>query len=97
MVTVVTEVTVKMAHTIHLEKVTPFLAPGGIWLRICAPDELLVERALDSLASAAQYAEEDAQRAIDYFERRDIHGEVRAYFYDGDSGKCICTLVTERR
>jgi hypothetical protein len=86
-----------MAHEIHLEKVRPGIAPGGIWVRICAPDELLVERALDSIAECGRYAEEDAQRTIDYFERRDIRGEVRAYFYDGDSGKCMCTLVTDRR
>jgi len=84
---------VNKADTVHLERVRPGIAPGGVWVRICTRDALLDEYAIPSIESAGQQAASDAARALPYLK---LGETIRNYFYDGDSGECLCTLITER-
>jgi len=80
--------------SIHLERIAPGRAPGGILVRICTIDRLLLERALTEPELAASAGSFDADATI-----AAIGGgaeEVRAYFYDGDSGECLLTVVAGR-
>jgi hypothetical protein len=80
------------AADIHLERVAPGLAPRGIFVRICAGDRLLAAHSLlagdDALAAALRDAEIVNASAAE---------EVRSYFYDGDTGECLCTIITRER
>lgn len=76
------------SDSIHLERIAPGRAPGGIVVRICTLEHLLVERALLAELPTAAAAEADAAIAAAAFGE-----EVRAYFYDGDSGECMLTVV----
>jgi len=83
---------VKKTDSVHLEQVAPGLAPGRVWVRICAGEELITEEPLDDLELVGQLAEKHATAALAYLKRG---YSVRAYFYDGDSGECKATMVTE--
>jgi hypothetical protein len=77
---------------IHRLRVSPYLAPGGIWLRLCSQEKLLSERALVEPTQCDLDATVDAMRT-----RRELaQGEtVWLYFYDGDSGDCIGTCISK--
>jgi hypothetical protein len=84
--------------TIHLETIEAGLAPGGVYIRICSEHDLITEVALTGEASAnldeaiAAVAESNAHKTIPYLERGET---VWTFFYDGDSGACMGTSITE--
>ena len=88
--------------SVHLETVAAGLAPGGMWMRVCADHELIIERGLEliierglaSIELASRLGDRDAERVRPYLERGET---VRSYFYDGDTGRCLATIVTEPR
>ena len=76
---------------IHLPTVEPGKAPGGLWIRLCTRKKLLAERALEKVSEAHQLADSHGDIAIEALK----NGEgIWLYFYDGDSGECLGTLLS---
>lgn len=80
-----------MTGEVHQEKIAPGRAPGGVWVRICSQCELIREYSLESIQAAGRYAHADAEAIGPYVARGET---IRTYFYDGDSGACIGTIVS---
>lgn len=78
-----------MSAEVYRPTVDPGINPGGLWVRICAGDELVTEHPLGCASDEA--GAQDALLALDAAKR---HGEARTFLYDGDSGVCFGTLVT---
>lgn len=78
-------------ETIHLPTVIPNLAPGALWVRLCTRHRLITEHALDAMPD--KVGEIDAGLANREATRGGI---VWLYIYDGDTGECVCTLVTAK-
>ena len=81
--------------SVYLERVAPGLNPGGLWVRICAGDELIAEHALGdprtpNSSEPEAWGEEDGLVAG---EAASKWGESRTFFYDGDTGVCIHTAI----
>jgi hypothetical protein len=77
------------AHT--WDHIAPRRAPGGLWARVTAGRRILDEHALEDPGSVEAQAVLDAtlsSTAIDAGA-----DEVRVFFYDGDTGECVGTLV----
>ncbi|HEV7536250.1 MAG TPA: hypothetical protein VGP90_11480 [Acidimicrobiia bacterium] len=75
---------------VHLATVPAGLNPGGLWLRLCSSDEVLVERSLSAGDSLERLAEEHGTLAGVV---ADEGGIAWAYFYDGDGGECVATMI----
>jgi len=75
---------------IHRPTVTPCLAPGGIWMRLCTRTKLLKEGSLTMPTDCALQAEADAMKTRAALEQGET---VWLYFYDGDTGACIGTCI----
>jgi hypothetical protein len=78
---------------VFLPNVGPGLAPGGLWLRLCTEDRIVFERAILETDPAAAFAAADAELTSEQ-----VRPGERAwlYFYDGDSGECMGTLIMRR-
>lgn len=74
---------------VHLERIAPGRAPGGVWIRVCTIDRLVTEYAATDPATVGISAEHDGELAVGTGADR-----VWVYFYDGDSGECLRTLIT---
>jgi hypothetical protein len=74
---------------VHRPMVARGLAPGGIWIRVCALDRLLFEHAVYE-SDPIEVTELDVMMIDDQTNQFE---EVRMYFYDGDSGLCIGTAI----
>ena len=75
---------------VHLATVPAGLNPGGLWLRLCSDDAVLVERALSAADSLERLAEEHGTLAGELAD----HGHTAwAYVYDGDGGECWATMI----
>lgn len=84
----------------HLERVAAGLAPGVLWVRLCsvaadpAHDRLIIEGALGGQTRGVEaVAEAHGDLALAHVEA--TGEEVRCYIYDGDSGECVGTIITE--
>jgi hypothetical protein len=73
---------------IHQERVEPGKVPGGIWVRVCTRNRLLTEYGLTNPETADASGEADAELILANDER-----PVWTYFYDGDSGECLRTII----
>lgn len=78
-----------MNEEIYKPRVSPCLCPGGLWVRLCAGDQLLAEHSLDH--NPLQVAELDATLTLAALRRGE---DVYLYVYDGDSGICKSTIFT---
>lgn len=85
--------------TVHLRKVKRNLNPGGLWVRVCtvsgdnATDKVLVEGKLAADRPVEAIAEAHGTMAGAHVEA--TGEEVRCYVYDGDSGRCLKTMIVE--
>jgi hypothetical protein len=78
------------------ERIDPGRAPGGLVFRLTAGGRVWVEYGItaeDHGAEVERDAERDALQAVELAER---FGESRLFVYDGDTGECVSTAVTER-
>jgi hypothetical protein len=72
---------------VHLERIVPGRAPGGVWIRVCTIDRVLTEYALTDARQVTSAAALDGDLAL-------AAGDpVWVYFYDGDSGVCMRTII----
>lgn len=79
---------------IYLDEVLPGLNPGGLWVRICAGDELIAEHPLGQAGIPAEFTALDGQRdGLLACKAADRFGESRTYVYDGNSGACVATVI----
>lgn len=77
-----------MRAPVHLERIAPGRAPGGVWIRVCTLERLLSEYAATDPETIAASAALDGSLALEQNET------VWVYFYDGDTGECMRTLIT---
>jgi hypothetical protein len=78
---------------LHRPTIEPGKAPGGVYVRICSLDQLLTEYPLvpPVVAGAVESAADvDAGLILDHEGER-----IWTYFYDGDTGACMRTIITD--
>jgi hypothetical protein len=77
------------------ERIDPGQAPGGLVFRLTADGRVWREYGItpDTDTHTPEQAEADALQAIELADR---YGESRLYIYDGDTGECVSTAITER-
>lgn len=78
--------------TVHTPTVRPGMNPGGLWIRLCTARELLDEHALNNRAVECEAALDGELAGLYAAERGET---VWCYVYDGDSGTCMATILTE--
>lgn len=79
---------------IYLDEVPAMLNPGGLWVRICAGDELIAEHPLGREGIPPEFTALDGQRdGLLACKAADRFGESRTYVYDGNSGACVATVI----
>lgn len=78
-----------MSAELHRKRIGPSAAPGGLWVRVCTLDRLLTEYAAVDPQTVGCSAAADAAIVNAQDEK------VWTYFYDGDTGECLRTLITE--
>lgn len=77
---------------IYRRQIEPASCPGGVVIRICAADKCLVERKLAPDQDVLADFDEDSALAIAALKNNE---DVFLYFYDGDSGECMGTVITQ--
>ena len=81
-------------NEIHLERIPPDSMPNGVVIRICSSDELIVEEKLNAGHVVTNLTERIAAQHFDQVQPYLKRGEtVRTYFYDGDTGECMGTII----
>lgn len=83
-----------MNEEVHMPRVREGINPGGVWLRICLPDRLLLERPLNLEDDLDSLSTDDGELAKAMLME---NVEVRAYFYDGDTGICMKTVICNQQ
>jgi hypothetical protein len=78
-------------QNVHQEQVPAHRAPDGIWVRVCTAKQLLTEYALTEHSDVGLAAAADAELVQSVLDREQT---LWTYFYDGDSGRCLKTLIT---
>jgi hypothetical protein len=81
------------SSVVHRETVAPGLAPGGIWVRVCTRTELLSEYAMTERTIPHRSALLDAELTLQALKSGK---EIWIYFYDGDDGTCMGTIIGHR-
>jgi hypothetical protein len=77
------------------ERIEPDREPGGLVFRLTAGGRVFVEYGIGP-GSDPDATERDAERdALEAVELAARFGESRLFVYDGDTGECVTTLVTE--
>lgn len=72
----------------HLPSITPNLAPGAMFVRVCTDDsQVLAEHPVAADVEPDVVAQEDRDVAFDWL-REHPRAVVFAYVYDGSSGAC---------
>jgi hypothetical protein len=77
------------------ERIDPGRAPGGLVFRLTAGGRVWREYGItaeDHEAEVEREAEADGLYAVELAER---FGESRLFVYDGDTGECVTTAVTQ--
>lgn len=80
-----------MTAPVHLPTVAPGLNPDGLWVRLCSADELLLEHPLSNSDAEARGFIDGELAGI----TADLGQTVWCHIYDGDSGDCWATIITE--
>jgi hypothetical protein len=75
-------------------RIDPGRAPGGLVFRLTAGGRVWSEHGTTpgSATDTPEQAEADALQALELAER---FGESRLFVYDGDTGECVTTMVTQ--
>jgi hypothetical protein len=76
---------------VHVPTVAPGLNPGGLWVRLCTAHELLDEHPLNDNDADGRAVLDGELAGV----TADAGQTVWCYVYDGDTGDCWATIITE--
>jgi hypothetical protein len=75
---------------VHRERIKPNTAPGNVVVRVCTLHECLIDEVLHTDDEGESRGEAHARLASEALEQGKV---VWTYFYDGDTGECMNTLI----
>lgn len=77
---------------IHKQTISANTAPSCVVVRVCTLNECLIDEVLSTKQGAEDRGYAHAERANEALARGEV---VWCYFYDGDSGECMNTIITK--